>query len=70
MHTLRNQRLMKSRMSASWPHDRSHYRFERIHRSQAPFVEPESANRFADVVVGIIGVVGLVAVIGFSFGGW
>lgn len=40
MNTISNQKALKSRLSASWPHDSSHYRFHRIHNSRAPF-EPE-----------------------------
>lgn len=42
MNTISNQKALKSRLSASWPHDSSHYRFHRIHNSRAPFeLEPE-----------------------------
>lgn len=35
MNTISNQRVLKSRMSASWPHDSSHYRFARTHKGPA-----------------------------------
>lgn len=35
MNTISNQRALKSRISASWPHDSSHYRFQRTHKGPA-----------------------------------
>lgn len=39
MNTISNQRVLKSRISASWPHDSSHYRFARQHKG--PAFEPD-----------------------------
>ena len=64
-----NQRTSRARISASWPHDQSHYRFQRQHKSLAPFVEPQTANRAADAVVGVLAVIGLAAVLAYV-GGW
>ena len=35
MNTISNQKALKSRISASWPHDSSHYRFARQHKGPA-----------------------------------
>lgn len=40
MNTIANRKMLKSRISASWPHDSSHYRFQRTHKG--PAFEPES----------------------------
>lgn len=39
MNTISNQKALKSRISASWPHDSSHYRFARQHKG--PAFEPD-----------------------------
>lgn len=64
-----NQRTSRARISASWPHDQSHYRFHRQHKSQAPFVELETVNRATDIVVGVLAVIGLAVVLAY-IGGW
>lgn len=64
-----NARTSRARISASWPHDQSHYRFERQHKSCAPFSEPISANLAAEVLVGVLAVLGLVFVLALV-GGW
>ena len=65
MNTIRtrkafNERTQKARISAGWAHDSSHFHFARQHDSRAPFVEPASANRAADAVVGVACVIGAV----------
>lgn len=35
MNTISNRRALKARISASWPHDSSHYRFARTHKGPA-----------------------------------
>lgn len=62
-----NARTSRARISASWPHDQSHYRFQRTHKSFAPFSEPESANTFADFLV-CLGVIVVFAAILGGFG--
>ena len=64
-----NLRTQRGRISASWPHDQSHYRFQRQHKSLAPFVEPQTAPRAADAVVGVLAVIGLAVVLSY-IGGW
>ncbi|MBL8445647.1 MAG: hypothetical protein JNK52_16525 [Zoogloeaceae bacterium] len=44
MNTITNRRVLKSRMSASWPHDSSHFRFQRSHNSRAPFQSDEPVS--------------------------
>ena len=59
-----NDRTRRGRISASWPHDQSYYRFQRTHKSDAPFSEPESANTFAGFLVCVGIIVVLAAILG------
>lgn len=58
-----NVRAQRARISAGWPHDSAHFHFARQHDSHAPFVEPHSANRFADLLIGVVSAVGLVVMV-------
>jgi hypothetical protein len=64
-----NRRTSRARISASWPHDRSHYRFDRTHNSSAPFVETDTANVVAEVLIAALAIVGLAFLLAV-IGGW
>lgn len=63
-----NERAKKSQVSASWPHDQSHYRFLREHKSRAPFAEPGSANRAAEAVIGVLALAMIIGLLLFAGG--
>lgn len=50
-------------------YDRRHYHFERIHKSDAPFVQPKRADTLAEAIVGVVALVALLAT-ALLWGGW
>jgi len=64
-----NQRTERARISAGWSHDSRHYRFQRTHDSNVPFVEPRSANLAGDIVgaLAMVALLLLVLLIGGAF---
>lgn len=63
MNTISNQKALKSRISASCPHDSSHYRFARQHKG--PAFEPD--RKQVTVGEGIAWAAGVALLCGLCF---
>jgi hypothetical protein len=66
-----NQRAQRARIGASWPHDINYYRFQREHKSRAPFVDSPAGRIGAalELAAGALVIIGLAMVLGY-LAGW